>query len=138
MKAIVVGCGRVGSSLARSLADEGWEVVVVEQREESLARLGPEWRHQLVIGHGMDAGILEEAGIEDADMVIAATDGDNTNLIIAQVATKRYEVAHVAARIHDPARAAVYGNRGFEVISPVKLAIEGLTRWALAAKGAAA
>ena len=57
MKAIVVGCGRVGSSLARSLADEGWEVVVVEQREESLARLGPEWRHQLVIGHGMDAGL---------------------------------------------------------------------------------
>lgn len=138
MKAIVVGCGRVGSSLARSLVDEGWEVVVVEQREESLARLGPDWRHALVIGHGMDADILEEAGIEEADMVIAATDGDNTNLIIAQVATKRYEVAHVAARIQDPARAAVYGNRGFEVISPVKLAIEGLTRWALSAKGATA
>ena len=134
MKAIVVGCGRVGSSLARSLAEQGWEVVVVEQREESLARLGPDWRHPLVIGHGMDADVLEEAGIDGADMVIAATDGDNTNLIIAQVATKRYGVDHVAARIQDPARAEVYGDRGFEVISPVKMAIEGLTRWALSAR----
>lgn len=134
MKAIIVGCGRVGSSLARSLADEGWEVVVVEQREESLTRLGSDWRHAVVIGHGMDAGVLEEAGIADADMVIAATDGDNTNLIIAQVATKRYGVDHVAARIQDPARAEVYGGRGFEVISPVRMAIEGLTRWALSAR----
>jgi trk system potassium uptake protein len=136
MKAIVVGSGRVGSALARSLADEGWEVVVVEQREEALTRLGDGWRHPLVIGHGMDADVLEEAGVEDADMLIAATDGDNTNLIIAQVATKRYGVDHVAARIQDPARAEVYGDRGFEVISPVKMAIEGLTRWALGAKAA--
>ncbi len=133
MKAIVVGCGRVGSSLARSLAGEGWEVVVVEQKEEALTRLGSDWRQPLVIGHGMDADVLEEAGIDDADMLIAATDGDNTNLIIAQVATRRYRVDHVAARIQDPARAEVYGNRGFEVISPVKMAIEGLTRWALGA-----
>ncbi len=136
MKAIIVGCGRVGSSLARSLADEGWEVVVVEQREEALTRLGDEWRHPVVLGHGMDADVLEEAGIEGADMLIAATDGDNTNLIVAQVATKRYGVDHVAARIQDPARAEAYGDRGFEVISPVKMAIEGLTRWALTARAA--
>ena len=136
MKALIVGCGRVGSSLARSLADEGWEVVVVEQREEALARLGNDWRHPIVIGHGMDADVLEEAGIADADVVIAATDGDNTNLIIAQVATKRYGVANVAARIQDPARAEAYGDKGFEVISPVKMAIEGLTSWALRARAA--
>ena len=136
MKAIIVGCGRVGSSLARTLADEGWEVVVVEQREEALSRLGDDWRQPLVLGHGMDADVLEEAGIADADVLIAATDGDNTNLIIAQVATKRYNVPHVAARIQDPARAEVYGDRGFEVISPVKMAIEGLTRWALSARAA--
>jgi trk system potassium uptake protein len=136
MKAIVVGSGRVGSSLARSLADEGWEVVVVEEKEEALTRLGPDWRQSVVIGHGMDADILEEAGIRDADMLIAATNGDNTNLIIAQVATKRYGVEHVAARIQDPARAEVYGDRGFEVISPVKMAIEGLTRWALGTRAA--
>jgi trk system potassium uptake protein len=136
MKAIIVGCGRVGSALARSLAQEGWEVVVVEQREEALTRLGDDWRHPLVIGHGMDADVLEDAGIVDADVVIAATDGDNTNLVIAQVASKRYEVPHVAARIQDPARAEAYGDRGFEVISPVKMAIEGLASWALRAAAA--
>jgi trk system potassium uptake protein TrkA len=133
MKAIIVGCGRVGSSLARSLADAGWEVTVVEQDEDALGRLGPEWRHPLVLGHGMDAEVLEEAGIADAGVVIAATDGDNTNLVIAQVAKNRYSVPHVAARIQDPARADAYSDRGFQVISPVKMAIDGLAAWALRA-----
>lgn len=133
MKAIVIGCGRVGATLARLLADEGWAVVVIEMREEALGRLGDEWRHRFVIGHGMDAAVLEEAGVGDADVLIAATDGDNTNLVIAQVATRRYGVTHVAARIQDPARADAYSGRGFEVISPVKMAIDGLAGWALAA-----
>jgi trk system potassium uptake protein TrkA len=133
MKAIVIGCGRVGSTLATILSDAGWEVVVVELNEENLARLGPDWRQPVVIGHGMDAHVLEEAGVDDADVLIAATDGDNTNLVVAQVATQRYNVDHVAARIQDPARADAYGDRGFEVISPVKLAIDGLAKWALAA-----
>jgi len=133
MKAILIGCGRVGATLARTLADEGWAVVVVELHEENLGRLGPEWRHPVVIGHGMDTEVLDEAGVADADVLIAATDGDNTNLVIAQVAVKRYEVANVAARIQDPARADAYSDRGFEVISPVKMAIDGLAGWALAA-----
>jgi trk system potassium uptake protein TrkA len=133
MKAIVIGCGRVGATLAGTLAGEGWKVVVVELREDNLSRLGDEWRHPVVIGHGMDAAVLEEAGVEGADVLIAATDGDNTNLVIAQVATRRYEVPHVAARIQDPARADAYADRGFEVISPVKMAIDGLARWARAA-----
>jgi trk/ktr system potassium uptake protein len=84
----------------------------------------------------MDAHVLEEAGVEDAAVLIAATDGDNTNLVVAQVATQRYNVKHVAARIQDPARADAYGDRGFEIISPVKLAIDGLAKWALAAEEA--
>jgi trk system potassium uptake protein TrkA len=136
MKAIVIGCGRVGAALATILADASWEVVVVELNEENLARLGPDWRQPVVIGHGMDAHVLEEAGVEDADVLIAATDGDNTNLVVAQVATQRYTVKHVAARIQDPARADAYGDRGFEIISPVKLAIDGLAKWALAAEEA--
>jgi trk system potassium uptake protein TrkA len=133
MRAIVIGCGRVGSTLARTLVDEGWEVVVVEQREDALGRLGTDWREPVVIGHGMDAAVLEEAGVADADVLIAATDGDNTNLVVAQVATRRYGVPHVAARIQDPARADAFGDRGFEVISPVRMAIDGLARWARAA-----
>ena len=133
MKAVIVGCGRVGSTLARNLADSGWEVVVIERREENLNRLGAEWRHPVVLGHGMDTAVLEQAGIEDADVLIAATDGDNTNLVVAQVATERYHVPHVAARIQDPARANAYSDRGFQVISPVKMAIDGLTGWAMKA-----
>jgi trk system potassium uptake protein len=136
MKAIVIGCGRVGAALATILADASWEVVVVELNEENLARLGPDWRQPVVIGHGMDAHVLEEAGVEDAAVLSAATDGDNTNLVVAQVATQRYNVKHVAARIQDPARADAYGDRGFEIISPVKLAIDGLAKWALAAEEA--
>lgn len=129
----MIGCGRVGATLASTLAGEGWKVVVVELREDNLSRLGGDWRHPVVIGHGMDTAVLEDAGIEDADVLIAATDGDNTNLVIAQVATRRYDVPHVAARIQDPARADAYADRGFEVISPVKMAIDGLARWARAA-----
>jgi len=134
MKAIIVGCGRVGSALARGLADDGWKVVVVEQDEDALTRLGDDWRHPLVLGHGMDAHVLEQAGVADADVLIAATDGDNTNLVIAQVATQRYHVPNVAARIQDPARAEAYGDRGFEIISPVRLAIDGLAAWARGAR----
>ncbi len=126
----MIGCGRVGAALARTLADGGWEVVVVELQEENLGRLGPEWRHPLVLGHGMDTKVLEKAGVADADVLIAATDGDNTNLVIAQVAVERYHVPHVAARIQDPARADAYADRGFAVISPVKMAIDGLADFA--------
>lgn len=134
MNAIVVGCGRVGSALAQRLAGDGWEVTVIELKEENLVRLGPDWRHPLVLGHGMDEKVLEEAGVAEADAVIAATDGDNTNLVIAQVATRRYGVAHVAARIQDPARAEAYAERGFEIISPVQIAIEKLAKWATNAR----
>ncbi len=130
MKVIMIGCGRVGAALAHTLADDGWEVVVVELKEENLGRLGPEWRHPLVLGHGMDEKVLEKAGVEDADVLIAATDGDNTNLVVAQVAVQRYKVPRVAARIQDPARADAYANRGFEVVSPVKMAIDGLAAFA--------
>ena len=91
MKAIVIGCGRVGATLARTLADEGWEVAVVELREENLIRLGADWRQPArASATAWTPTVLEEAGVEDADVLIAATDGDNTNLVIAQVATKRY------------------------------------------------
>lgn len=133
MRAVIVGCGRVGAALALRLSGDGWDVVVVERNEDALARLGEDWRQPLVLGHGMDAEVLEEAGIATADALIAATDGDNTNLVIAQVATKKYKVPHVAARIQDPARADAFDGRGFAVISPTRMAIDGLAAWALRA-----
>jgi trk system potassium uptake protein len=135
MRALVVGSGRVGSSLSKALVQAGWEVVVVDEREQALELLGEDWRGSFVVGHGMDAGVLEEAGIEEADAVICATDGDNTNIVVAQIATKRYGVQRVAARVHDPARAEFFSDRGFAVVSPVKVAISELTDWALEGGG---
>ena len=131
MRALVVGSGRVGSSLSKALVQAGWEVVVVDENEQALELLGEDWRGSFIVGHGMDAGVLEEAGIEEADAVICATDGDNTNIVVAQIATKRYGVQRVAARVHDPARAEFFSDRGFAVVSPVKVAISELTDWAL-------
>jgi trk system potassium uptake protein len=131
MRALVVGSGRVGSTLSQALVQAGWEVVVVDEREQALELLGEDWRGSFIVGHGMDAGVLEEAGIEEADAVICATDGDNTNIVVAQIAAKRYGVRRVAARIHDPARADFFSDRGFAVVSPVKAAISELEHWAL-------
>jgi trk system potassium uptake protein TrkA len=83
----------------------------------------------------MDTSILEEAGIADADAFIASTDGDNTNIVIAQVAKRRYEVPAVAARILDPARADFYSGRGFNVVSPTSTAIAELSASVLSAGG---
>ena len=135
MRALVVGSGRVGSSLSKALVQAGWEVVVVDENEQALELLGEDWRGSFVVGHGLDAGVLEDAGIEEADAVICATDGDNTNIVVAQIATKRYGVRRVAARIHDPARAEFFSDRGFAVVSPVKVAISELTEWALEGSG---
>jgi trk/ktr system potassium uptake protein len=131
MKAIVVGCGRVGSAPPKRLHAAGWEVVAVDESEEALERLGQKWPGELHVGHGMDTALLEAAGIDSADLVVVATDGDNTNLVVAQIAKGRYEVPKVAVRVQDPARAEFYSNRGFDVVSPTTMAIEALAALAL-------
>src|SRR5438105_2313045 len=91
MNALVIGCGRVGSSIALQLDREGWEVTAVDEKEEALTRLGDHWSGGFVLGHGMDIEVLREAGIEEADAVVVATDGDNTNIVIGQVAQQRFD-----------------------------------------------
>jgi trk/ktr system potassium uptake protein len=135
VKALIVGVGRVGSAVAARLHDEGWEVVVVDESEEALGRLGANWPGEFHLGHGMDTKVLEEAGIADADAFVASTDGDNTNIVIAQIARQRYEIPVVAARILDPARADFYSGRGFDVVSPTKTAIAELSHSVLSAGG---
>lgn len=127
MKAVVVGCGRVGSSVARALAKEGWDVTAIDENEEALSRLGESWRGGFIVGHGMDIAVLAEAGIDDADAVVVATDGDNTNVVIAQVAQNRYAVPCVVTRLLDPARAEFYASRGLDVVCPTSTAITQLT-----------
>ena len=131
MKALIVGCGRVGSALAKRLQERGWDVVALDESEEALGRLGENWPGEFHVGHALDIAVLEAAGIAEADAFIASTDGDNTNIVVAQVAKQRYEVPHVASRILDPARAEFYSGRGFDVVSPTGTAIEALTDSAL-------
>lgn len=133
MFVLIVGCGRVGSSLARTMLREGHTVSCLDQDPEAHAKLGVslegEWEEEggiFTIGAALESGALETAGIEDADAFVAATNGDNTNIVIAQVATQRYKVDRVVARILDPARAEFYRERGMEVVCPTRVAIEML------------
>ena len=126
MKALIVGVGRVGSAVAARLHDESWEVVVVDESEEALGRLGANWPGEFHLGHGMDTTVLEEAGIADADAFVASTDGDNTNIVIAQIAKQRFAVPTVIARILDPFRAKWYEERGMHTICPTRVAIDML------------
>src|SRR2546429_1031512 len=136
MKALIIGCGRVGSSIALQLLSEDWEVTVVDENADALSRLGSNWPGAFVVGHGMDATLLREAGIEDADAVVVTTDGDNTNIVIGQVAQKLFDVPSVVVRVLDPARADFYTSRGLNVVCPTSNAIKTLTEAVRAFEGA--
>jgi trk system potassium uptake protein len=127
VKALVIGCGRVGSSVAKRLDREGWDVMALDEREEALSRLGENWAGGFTVGHGMDVDVLRQAGIEEVDAVIVATDGDNTNLVVGQVAQKRFGVECVVVRVLDPARAEFYASRGLRTVCPTSTAIDVLT-----------
>jgi trk system potassium uptake protein len=127
MKGIVIGCGRVGSQVAKNLDAEGWDVVAIDENEEVLNRLGETWDGGFLVGHGMDLDLLRKAGIEEADAVVISTNGDNTNLVVGQIAQRRFKVPRVIVRILDPSRAALYETLGLEIICPTRTAIETLT-----------
>jgi trk system potassium uptake protein TrkA len=126
MKALIIGCGRVGSTIALQLQKEDWDVTVVDENEDALSRLGENWPGTFLVGHGMDADLLRAAGIEETDAVVVATDGDNTNIVIGQVAQKRFGVECTVVRLLDPARADFYNARGLRTVCPTKTAIETL------------
>jgi trk system potassium uptake protein TrkA len=131
---LIVGAGRVGSNVARSALAAGHEVSVLDEDPLSHERLdsGMEtsWEDAgglFTVGHAIEFEALEEAGIGRADIFIASTDGDNTNITIAQIAKRGYGVERVVARIMDPARATWYAEQVLETICPTKIAIEQFT-----------
>jgi trk system potassium uptake protein TrkA len=121
MYVIIVGCGRVGSELARLLSAEGHDVVVIDKVQEALKRLGDTFNGLTMTGNGFDLALLKQVGIEKADAFCAVTDGDNTNLISAQVAKKIFSVPKVFARVYDPQRAHIYASLGLDIISGTML-----------------
>jgi trk system potassium uptake protein TrkA len=126
VKAVVIGCGRVGSAVAKGLAADGWDVTVIDEDEDALARLGPGWRGGFVVGHGMDVNLLEQAHLGEADAAVVSTDGDNTNIVIGQVLMRRYGIESVVVRVLDPARAKLYSDRGMSIVCPTQIAISSL------------
>jgi len=111
----------VGSELARLLSAEGHDVVVVDKTQEALKRLGDTFNGLTMTGNGFDLALLKQVGIEKADAFCAVTDGDNTNLISAQVAKKIFSVPKVFARVYDPQRAHIYASLGLDIISGTML-----------------
>ena len=126
MKAVIIGCGRVGSAVAKQLASEGWDVTCVDENEEALSRLGA-WKGGFIVGHGMDRDVLEQAGASDAQAAVVATDGDNSNIVIGQVLQRRYGIQCVVVRVLDPARADFYAKLGLRTVCPTQTAIATLT-----------
>ncbi|MDD4899793.1 MAG: TrkA family potassium uptake protein [Candidatus Omnitrophica bacterium] len=117
MYVIIVGCGRVGSELAKLLSNESHNVVVIDKAQSSFERLGGAFNGLTLVGNGFDLELLKQAGIEKSDAFCSVTNGDNTNLISAQVAKKIFKVPKVIARVYDPQRAHIYAALGMDIIS---------------------
>jgi trk system potassium uptake protein len=139
---VIVGAGRVGSAVARNMLSRGHEVSVLdedplshEQLDKDLSESWEDAGGRFTVGTALEVDALVEAGIEQADVFIASTNGDNTNLVIAQIAQRRFDVPRVVVRVLDPARASWYAEQGLHTICPTQHAIEMVEQ---AAFGAAA
>ena len=135
---MIVGAGRVGSTVAKAALAAGHDVSVLDEDPLSHERLDEgqttSWEDsggRFTVGHAIEIDALLEGGIESADVFIASTDGDNTNLVVSQIAQRRFDVPRVVARVLDPRRAAWYAEQGLQTICPTQIAIEQLERAAL-------
>jgi trk system potassium uptake protein TrkA len=128
---VIVGCGRVGSAVAKRALDAGHEVSVLDSDPLSHERLDKDqtttWEDaggRFTVGTALEIDALIEAGIEDCEVFVAATSGDNTNLVIAQIAQRRFNVPRVVVRVADPGRASWYAEQGLFTVSPTQVAID--------------
>ncbi|RJP79769.1 MAG: TrkA family potassium uptake protein [Desulfobacteraceae bacterium] len=121
---VIVGCGRLGSYLANQLSRVGHSVVVIDANEETFDDLSPGFSGFRVVGDATQIAVLKEAKLKQADVLFATTHEDNVNLMVAQIARKLFNVAHVLARVFDPRREQVYDQLGIETICPTSVAAE--------------
>jgi trk system potassium uptake protein TrkA len=125
---VIMGCGRVGSSLARSLEKRGHTVAVIDLEPDAFRRLGPDFSGKTVRGVGFDREVLLEAGIKDADGFAAVSSGDNSNILSARVVRETFAVDNVVARIYDPGRAEVYERLGIPTVATVRWTSDQMLR----------
>ncbi|MEU1810449.1 potassium channel family protein [Micromonospora aurantiaca (nom. illeg.)] len=128
MHVVIMGCGRVGSTLAHSLESRGHSVAVIDQDADAFRRLGPDFAGVTVTGAGFDGEVLRQAGIERADAFAAVSSGDNSNIISARLARETFGVSRVAARIYDQRRAQVYERLGIPTVATVRWTADRMLR----------
>jgi trk system potassium uptake protein TrkA len=121
MKIVILGCGRVGSTLATMLDQAGHEVSIIDFSSEAFQRLSPDFRGETILGNGVDEEVLIRAGIREADAFVAVTNGDNRNIMASQIAKEIFNVKKVMCRIYDPIREETYHELGLETVSPTKI-----------------
>ena len=121
MKVLIMGCGRVGAELAAKLDRESHEITVLDVNPDAFRRLPGSFSGKKAIGNGVDRDILQKVGIETTDAFVAVTQGDNRNVMAAQIAKHIFEVPRVVCRIYDPIREEIYHSLGLETISPTKV-----------------
>ena len=119
---IILGCGRVGSTLAKQMSGEGHDVSVIDLTNDSFRRLGNKFKGQRLVGSGLDQDLLRRAKLDHADIFIAVTQGDNSNIMAAQIAREVFQVRQVVARIYDPIRAQAYREMGITTLCTTTLA----------------
>jgi trk/ktr system potassium uptake protein len=129
MRTVIVGCGRVGSNLARLLSEEGDDVAVVDYSEAAFNRLGEDFTGEMVFGSAVDEDILRRAGTDRAQAFVAVTNADTTNIMAAQLAQHEFGVKKVICRIYDPARADLYNELGLQTFCPTTMSAEKVKRF---------
>lgn len=128
MHVVIMGCGRLGSTLAHNLEERGHSVAVIDQNPDAFRRLGSDFRGTTVTGVGFDRDVLSSAGIERADAFAAVSSGDNSNIISARLARETFGVSRVVARIYDQKRAQVYERLGIPTVATIRWAADRMVR----------
>lgn len=118
MRYLIVGCGRVGSALAKLLDADGHEVIVVDENPAAFKRLGSKFKGHVVVGTGIDYDVLKRAGAKSSDGFVAVTDGDNRNIMAALIAQRMFKIERVVCRIYDPPRGQMYRELGVQTVVP--------------------
>lgn len=116
MKIVILGCGRVGSTIATNMFREGHDITIIDQNPDSFRRLGRDFGGKTLIGNGIDEDTLRKADLDHADAFVAVTNGDNRNIMSVQIARVRFRVPRVVARIYDPIRSFAYAELGIDTI----------------------
>ncbi len=126
MKIVILGCGRVGSTLANMMDRAGHRVSVIDYSSEAFQRLDPDFKGETILGNGVDEDILIRAGIKEADAFAAVTNGDNRNIMASQIAREIFHVKKVVCRIYDPIRERTYHELGLETLCPTTVGAQML------------